>query len=157
MDPLGVMKIVGFMHAHLEDGFASVDEAAEAVATYLPHRNTPRSSEGLRRSLRRWPDGRYRWHWDPNFIRNVVTTRGERRFERLEEAAARLKLPVQLIRGRMSELVRPEAAEAFLQVVPHAQFDDISGAGHMVAGDKNDAFTSAVRAFLEGLEREENP
>ncbi|MBX3707081.1 MAG: alpha/beta hydrolase [Pseudomonadales bacterium] len=156
MDPVGVMKVLGFMHAHLEDGFASVDEAAEAVAAYLPHRDRRRSSEGLRRSLRRWPDGRYRWHWDPNFIRNIVTTREERRFERLEEAAARLRLPVQLIRGRMSELVTPEAAEAFLQVVPHARFDDISGAGHMVAGDRNDAFTGAVREFLEGLEGEGN-
>jgi len=63
---------------------------------------------------------------------------------------------VQLVRGRMSELVTPEAAEAFLRVVPNARFDDISGAGHMVAGDKNDAFTSAVRTFLEGLEEEEN-
>jgi len=154
MDPFGVMKIVGFMHAHLEDGFASVDEAAAAVAAYLPHRDRPRSSESLQRSLRRSPDGRYRWHWDPNFIRNVVTTSGERRFERLEEAAARLTLPVQLVRGRMSELVTPEAAEAFLRTVPHARFDDIHGAGHMVAGDKNDAFTSAVRSFLEGLARE---
>lgn len=156
MDPVGVMKVLGFMHAHLEDGFGSVDEAAETVAAYLPHRDRRRSSDGLRRSLRRWPDGRYRWHWDPSFIRNVVTTREERRFERLEEAAARLHLPVQLVRGRMSELVTPEAAEAFLRVVPNARFDDISGAGHMVAGDKNDAFTSAVRTFLEGLKGVEN-
>jgi pimeloyl-ACP methyl ester carboxylesterase len=35
--------------------------------------------------------------------------------------------------------------------VPHAQFVEVPGAGHMVAGDSNDVFTDAVLGFLEGL------
>ena len=41
----------------------------------------------------------------------------------------------------MSDLVTVEAAEEFLALAPHAKFADVSGAGHMVAGDRNDAFT----------------
>lgn len=36
----------------------------------------------------------------------------------------------------------------FLHAVPHAETVDVSGTGHMVAGDDNDAFTSAVIEFL---------
>ena len=33
--------------------------------------------------------------------------------------------------------------------MPHAQLVDVAGAGHMVAGDRNDAFNGAVVEFLE--------
>ena len=56
-----------------------------------------------------------------------------------------------LVRGRMSELVGEEHAQEFLQMVPHAQFADVSGAGHMVDGDRNDVFAEAVEEFLRAL------
>ncbi|WP_459977292.1 alpha/beta fold hydrolase, partial [Mycobacterium avium] len=37
----------------------------------------------------------------------------------------------------------------FLQLVPHAEATDVTGTGHMVAGDNNDAFTGAVTDFLD--------
>jgi pimeloyl-ACP methyl ester carboxylesterase len=37
-------------------------------------------------------------------------------------------------------------------MVPHADYVDVSGAGHMVAGDRNDAFNDAISAFLDKLE-----
>jgi pimeloyl-ACP methyl ester carboxylesterase len=37
-------------------------------------------------------------------------------------------------------------------LIPHAQAADVAGAGHMVAGDRNDAFNDAVVAFLDGIE-----
>ena len=39
----GVAKVQGFMRAHSQEGFASIAEAADAVAAYLPHRPRPRS------------------------------------------------------------------------------------------------------------------
>jgi hypothetical protein len=35
--------------------------------------------------------------------------------------------------------------------VPHARFADVSGARHMVAGDKNDQFATAIMDFLQSL------
>jgi pimeloyl-ACP methyl ester carboxylesterase len=52
-----------------------------------------------------------------------------------------------LVRGRRSRIVSEAGAREFLQMVPHAEFIDISGADHMVAGDANDAFNEAVFAF----------
>ena len=68
-----------------------------------------------------------------------------------DQAARDLTVPTLLIRGRMSDLVSEETAQEFLQLVPHAQYVDVSGAGHMVAGDRNDVFTAAVLEFLRTL------
>lgn len=149
MEPLGLLRVVGFMAAYLDAGFESLEEAADAISRYSPTRPKSTKVSGLANYLRQGSDGRYRWHWDPNFIRNIIQTDGRTRaFADLEEMARRLTLPVQLIRGRMSDLVSEENARAFLDIVPHAQFVDISGAGHMVVGDRNDVFTDAVLAFL---------
>jgi len=63
--------------------------------------------------------------------------------------AGRLTLPTLLIRGRLSDLVTEEQATEFLRLVPHAEYVDVAGAGHMIAGDRNDAFTDAVTTFLD--------
>lgn len=156
MDPAGVATIQGFMRAHMQEGFASIDQAAEAVAAYLPHRRRPSNTDGLRKNLRLDADGRYRWHWDPRFLdgpRPINTGRGTGE-ERLIDAAANLRLPTLLVRGGQSELVSEEHARAFLDLVPHARYADVSGAGHMVAGDKNDIFASAVLEFLNRLQED---
>ena len=49
----------------------------------------------------------------------------------------------------MIPVLAPAGVQEFLQHMPGARFVDVSGAGHMVAGDRNDAFTSAVRSFLD--------
>lgn len=36
-----------------------------------------------------------------------------------------------------------------LQRVPHAEVADVSGAGHMVAGDDNQVFAAAIEGFLD--------
>ena len=148
MDPGGVAKVMGFMGAHVETGFASLDEAAEVIRCYMQNRRGRSDSSGLARYLRLGDDGRYRWHWDPRFITSVTTTSGEHRQSRLADAAARLKLPVHLVRGGLSDLVSEEGAADFRRCVPHAAYTDIAGAGHMVVGDRNDAFCAAIVEFL---------
>jgi pimeloyl-ACP methyl ester carboxylesterase len=149
----GIAKVQGFMHAHAQEGFASVAEAAEAVAAYLPHRPRPRSHEGLRKNLRLHPDGRWRWHWDPRFLdsRRPDQTYRATREARLAEAAKSLKMPVLLVRGGSSELVQEAHAKEFLDLVPHASYADVAGARHMVAGDQNDQFSNAILDFLSKL------
>ena len=153
VDLTGVAKVQGFMREHARDGFATVEEAADAVAAYLPHRPRPRSTEGLKKNLRLHPDGRWRWHWDPRFLdgrRLAGQGRGEIA-DNLTAAARGLKIPAMLVRGGSSELVQEEHAREFLALVPHARFADVSGARHMVAGDKNDQFSNAILEFLKSL------
>ena len=153
VDLAGVAKVQGFMRAHAREGFASVEEAADAVAAYLPHRPRPRSTEGLKKNLRLHPDGRWRWHWDPRFLDGRRPVGGDRPEveAQLLGAARRLTIPAMLVRGGSSELVQEEHAKEFLALVPHARFADVSGARHMVAGDKNDQFSVAILAFLNDL------
>ena len=153
VDNDGVAKIQGFMRAQLREGFGSIVEAADAVAAYLPHRPRPRSHEGLKKNLRLHPDGRWRWHWDPKFLEgNRRIGAGSAEVEqKLVDAARRVAIPTLLVRGASSELVGEEHAKDFLTLVPHATYVDVTGARHMVAGDRNDQFASAIKSFLNEL------
>jgi len=151
VEETGVARIIGFMSQNKDEGFGSLEEAADAIAAYLPDRPRPKDLTGLAKNLRHGPDGRWRWHWDPRFVGDLDQRIRDRDPERLEAAAGRLKVPVLLVRGRRSDLVTEAQARQFLQLVPHAQYVDVSGAGHMVAGDRNDAFTVAVVRFLRTL------
>jgi pimeloyl-ACP methyl ester carboxylesterase len=141
----GSARIRDFMFGHVQ-GFETLDEAADAVAEYLPHRSKPRSPEGLKKNLRR-RDGRWYWHWDPNFLTAPADDAFVRE-EKLEQAAIDLRIPVLLIRGKLSDVVSPEGVRDFLSKVPHAEFVELSDAGHTAAGDDNDAFSEAVVQFV---------
>ncbi len=153
VDMGGVAKVLGFMRANAEQGFASIEEAAQAVAAYLPQRPRPKSNEGLKKNLRLSPDGRWRWHWDPRFLDGPRAAGKNRQAleAALMEAARRIQIPALLVRGASSELVKEAHAKEFLELVPHADYVDVGGARHMVAGDRNDHFASAVLAFMDKL------
>ena len=141
----GSARIREFMFSGI-DGFDTLEKAADAVAEYLPHRPRPRSPEGLKKNLR-LRDGRWFWHWDPN----LMTKPGDDpqlRVEKMERAAIALKIPILLIRGKLSDVVSPAGVQHFLDTVPGAEFVELSGAGHTAAGDDNDAFTDAVVQFV---------
>jgi len=140
----GSARIRDFMFSGLH-GFASLEEAADAVAAYLPHRAKPRSPEGLKKNLR-LRDGRWYWHWDPAFMTKPGDD-PQLRTEKFEQAAADLTIPVLLIRGKLSDVVSPEGVRHFLDTVPNAEFVELSGAGHTAAGDDNDAFSDVVVTF----------
>ncbi len=144
---------------HMESGFASLDEVADAIAAYNPHRKRPSNLDGLRKNVR-WRDGRWYWHWDPQFISGGMGSPDETRLvdrklvfnaDTLEDAARSLTIPVLLIRGRESDLLSVEGAQMFLDLVPHAEFVDVAGAGHMVAGDRNEIFNDAIESFVARL------
>ncbi|SPM35406.1 Lysophospholipase, alpha-beta hydrolase superfamily [Mycobacterium rhizamassiliense] len=144
----GSARIRDFMLTNLK-GFGSLEEAADAVAAYLPHRSKPRSPEGLKKNLR-MRDGRWYWHWDPAFM-TAPGDDPELRTEHFEEAAVKIKVPILLIRGKLSDVVSPEGVRHFLETVPRAEFVELSNAGHTAAGDDNDAFSDAVVTFVRRL------
>lgn len=146
----GANEVIAFMDS-APDGFASLEEAAAAVAAYLPHRPPPKNTNGLKRNLR-LRNGRYYWHWDPAFIRMGRDSQDRLRTDgpnHLETFARAIDIPTLLVRGSRSRIVSEEGAREFLEMVPHAEFVDIAGAHHMVAGDTNDAFNDAVFDFID--------
>ena len=152
MEPVGVERIRAFMVERSYEGFGSLEEVADMVGAYNPHRARTTDVEGLRKNLRE-RDGRFYWHWDPRFMDpdagmlpvEISDT------DRLHAAVERMvaDVPVMLVRGRVSDLVSETKAADFIARFPTVEFVDVSGAGHMVAGDRNDAFTAAVVDFIE--------
>src|SRR5690606_33234121 len=94
--PDGRRRIHEFMARHL-DGFASLEEVADAVAAYnrRPRRRNP---DGLRKNVRQHADGRWYWHWDPALMRLASGALLPDPDEVLR-AARRIDVPVLLIRG----------------------------------------------------------
>ena len=148
LEPEGVLRILEFMNSN-PDGFETIEEVADLVSNYMPHRPRPKDLSGLSKNLRLGEDGRYRWHWDPEFLSPERHASNANRPTRLLEAAQALTIPTLLVRGRMSDVVSEEGVSEFLEAAPHARFVDVADAGHMVAGDRNDVFTNAVVDFLE--------
>lgn len=142
----GSRRIRDFMAGNV-DGFDDLDAAATAIAEYLPHRKATGPTEGLKRNLRQREDGRWYWHWDPACL-TPLGDDPDIRTERLEKQVVSLTIPIQLIRGQLSDVVSEESVRHFLELIPSAEFVELTGAGHTAAGDDNDAFTTAVIDFI---------
>jgi pimeloyl-ACP methyl ester carboxylesterase len=152
MDPSGATRIHTFMNDRMVSGFGSLEEVADMIQEYNPNRRRPTDLDGLRTNLRRRGD-RWYWHWDPKFIdgtsaRPPIEVTEVDRMHAAVEAILRNKVPMLLVRGQMSDLVTKERADEFIARFPEIDFVDVGGAGHMVAGDRNDLFAGAVVEFL---------
>lgn len=145
----GVTRMLAFMRAH-PDGFADFDEAAVAIAAYLPHRAVAKSEGELAHLLRRGDDDRLRWHWDPALL-DTIAVEGERYQPRLLEAARKVSVPTLLLSGGRSDVVSCETVDEFLALLPHARHIELPQATHMLAGDDNVAFTDEIEKFLQTL------
>lgn len=145
-EPRGIERVLSFMHGH-RGGFASVEEAAAAVDAYNPHRARTRDASGLMKNLRRRDDGRLYWHWDPRMLDRHRSNSLETMPEAAETLTTLPDLPVLLVRGLSSDVVSDAGIAAFRRRLPRLEVADIAGAGHMVAGDRNDIFNDAIIAF----------
>ena len=156
IEEAGRDRIGAFMIEHMDDGFASLDDVADAIQGYNPHRPRPTNLEGLKKNLRQatTAGGTGTGTRRSSGAGSAATTRrappsstrgGCRR------PRALIRVPTLLVRGRVSDLLSEAGARELLELVPHARLVDVAGAGHMVAGDRNDAFNDAVVTFLDDV------
>jgi pimeloyl-ACP methyl ester carboxylesterase len=146
-EPGGVDRIRKFMLGN-PSGFASVDEAADAVAAYNPRRRRPGNPAGLLKNLRLGAGGRYYWHWDPRLMSGDAGA-ASRVFKQIGEGMrAAVPVPTLLVRGADSDVVSDAGVAALREVMPHVEVFDVAQAGHMVAGDSNELFNGAMLEFL---------
>ncbi|MBX3595028.1 MAG: alpha/beta hydrolase [Sphingomonas sp.] len=144
----GADRIGSFMAAHA-GGFATIEEAADAVAGYNPSRPRAGAEARLRKNLRRRDDGRYYWHWDPRLLEGGTRAALDQRFELLAAVSPAVTAPTLLVRGTDSDVVSDASVAEMKRHVPQTDILEVSGAGHMVVGDRNDAFNDGVLAFLK--------
>jgi pimeloyl-ACP methyl ester carboxylesterase len=146
IEPAGRARIHAFMSG-APDGFASLDEVADAVHAYNPRRSRPRNLEGLKKNVRQHENGRWYWHWDPRFLQIGDEPARAVDASRVYRAARNVTIPTLLVRGTESDIVTAEGAAEFLSMIPSATLVEVA-AGHMVAGDDNDVFSRYLRQFL---------
>lgn len=154
----GVRRTIDFMTAH--ESFATLDEAAAAIAEYLPQRKAVRP-ESLTRNLRQRDDGRWEWkHGVGRRIREARDDGGEvphladnlgSLLEGIEEAAGRLRCPVLVLRGAQSDVLSDDGADELVQLIPDAELAIVEKAGHLAAGDNPRSTIALVRSFVDRL------
>lgn len=143
----GMQRVRDFMARGL-NGFSSLDEAADAVAAYNTARPRPKNVSGLKRNLRKRNNGRWYWHWDPGMLDINLDEERVLMAQTMDGLQAARDVPVLLVRGLSSDVVTDSTVEEFKTRLPHIIVRDVGGAGHMVAGDKNDAFNDVIVNFL---------
>ena len=152
----GLERILAFMTAFPE-GFASLEQAAESIAAYLPHRRPRGAGSGaLRGLLRQAADGRWRWHWDRRLVDELARD-SHRHQDDIATATRAVRCPLLLVSGGRSDLVSARTVADFLELAPHARHVQLPEATHMLAGDDNDLFTATVLQYLVDLERADSP
>ena len=143
----GAARIRAFMSAHI-GGFASLEEATDAIHEYNPRRARPEDNHGLLKNLRRKTNGRLYWHWDPRVIAQGTDAEPPLWADQLTAAADQVTIPTLLVRGLESDVVTDQGVADLKNRIPQLELFNVTEAGHMVAGDKNDAFSSGVFDFL---------
>ena len=152
----GLERILAFMTAFPE-GFASLEQAAESIAAYLPHRRPRGAGSGaLRGLLRQAADGRWRWHWDRRLVDELARDSHHHQDD-IATATRAVRCPLLLVSGGRSDLVSARTVADFLELAPHARHVQLPEATHMLAGDDNDLFTATVLQYLVDLERADSP
>ena len=122
--------------------FASFDEAVEMAHRFNPRRSIENIRERLGHAMRAFPDGRWRYKFDPDMAA------GAQDLERLWSDVRRLRCPTLLVRGAESNIVTDDGVARFLSFVPGSRVAVVAGAGHSVMGDNPAGFLAAVAPFL---------
>ena len=154
LEPAGVQRIAAFLAEH--ESFADLDEAAAAIAGYLPNRAI--SQGRLTRNLRQSADGR--WVWKHNLGQRIRARRdADIDFDEgaatvvagLDDDLRNLRRPALVLRGAGSDVLSEAGADELMALLPDARYARISGAGHLAAGDNPESFLSHVVRFLDEI------
>ena len=153
LETAGVLRIRDFLSAH--ESFADLDEAAAAIATYLPGREV--TTGRLTRNLRQRSDGR--WVWKHGLGRRIREQAGTIDAENagaavvagMDDDLRNLHRPVLVLRGANSDVLSEDGADELLALLPDARFARIAGAGHLAAGDNPESFVSLVSRVLDEI------
>lgn len=152
LEPEGVARIIDFMQKH--ESFGSLEEAAAAIAEYLPNRK-PSPPERLRRNLRQRPDGRWVWKHSLGRISRERLERIEDRdwetdiLTGLDVEAATIQVPVLVLRGASSDVLSSDGASEIASILPNARVETIAAAGHLAAGDNPASTANLIKDFLD--------
>lgn len=103
----------------------------------------------LKTALRRLPDGRWTWKWDPARLAAYDPDLQARRQAELWDAVLRVAQPVLVIRGAESRVFSRQNASELAARFQDGRLTEIPDAGHNVQLDNPLALAAELRIFLD--------
>jgi esterase len=129
--------------------FTSPEEAIAYLGGILKLAPKEMIAESVIHGLRRKPDGRYTWKYDPALGGRPSTKAGVREWD-MWEVVRTIRARTLLLRGELSRVVTPEIAERMGREMPDCRVEQIDRAGHALFTDQPAAFAASVARFLAG-------
>jgi pimeloyl-ACP methyl ester carboxylesterase len=93
-------------------------------------------------------DGRLYWHWDPAMMSGPTRMEPPEAADRMLALAGNIHVPTLLARGLSSDVVNDAGVQELRAYMPQLEVFDVAGAGHMVAGDRNEIFLQGILDFF---------
>jgi len=127
--------------------FLSPEEAISYLGGILTLAPKDMIEESVVHGLRRKPDGRYTWKYDPALGGRPQPRAGTREWD-LWEAVKTIRSPTLLLRGELSRVVPAEIAQRMGAEMQDCRVEQIDRAGHALFTDQPEAFAASVGRFL---------
>lgn len=142
----GVKNLRNFMTG--PERFQTLEELVDRVHAFNPKRPKHQLRNSLMHNLRRGPDGRWTWKYDPAF-RGGMDPSAVVDTNKVLTAAAQITAPTLIVRGADSDVLSEEGVTMLSEAIPHADVEVVPGAGHSVMGDNPRGFQDKVLAWLD--------
>lgn len=126
------------------ESFGSVEEVAERLRRGNPYITADYARFIAAHSLRRRPDGRYVWKWDP------ALRQGVRAVPEIDywDVLKRVRCPTLVLRGEESPILDQDVAERMVQVLPNGWLRVVRRAAHTLQEDNPAGFLAALEEFF---------
>jgi len=143
----GGQRIRDFMNEPTER--ESLDDFVSHALAFNPRRDPRLLRRSLQHNLRRTPEGKFVWKWDPRPRRaGFNASRWEDRRSRLWAQVDQIKCPTLVVRGAESDVLSEENATAFTNRLRDGHYAVVESAGHTIQGDNPSGLVREMRAFL---------
>jgi pimeloyl-ACP methyl ester carboxylesterase len=145
----GAREIGAFMRENRPLEVESIDELLDRARAFNPTRPLHHLRYSLSHSLRRQPNGKWTWKYDPRLVRSAGEPRSPTGdYTVLWEEVARITCPALVVQGANSRVFLPEDAAKLAARLPNGRWVQVPRAGHAVQGDNPTEFAACLRRFL---------
>jgi pimeloyl-ACP methyl ester carboxylesterase len=128
----------------------SIDAFIDKAMEFNPRRDRDLLRRSLMHNLRKLPNGKWTWKWDPNRMRAGMSSIEDHiaAMRRLWTHVEKIDCPALVMRGGKSDVFSDANAEKLAATLPRGRWVRIHDAGHTVQGDNPRDMVRALREFF---------
>lgn len=131
------------------------DQFVELTHRFNPRRSVENIRERMSHRLKPIGDGKWTWKFDKRFRdpESGLTIGSSLNNDEAWQLFRNVAVPALIVRGEQSDVLTADVAGRCAQEMRGARLVTVPDAGHSVPGDNPEAFTAAVRTFIEEVHR----